>query len=173
MFLYNVFIIVLFYKWRYRILSELLMNAQEVIFFSFFENYCLWTCAHTHAHWLHPLLQYKLHAWAPLWLLANVLGCKMKMLKSVYTSLIVGRQRFSNCTLLVSLAVLLWMSPEFSSASLFLYTVPQFCLWIQMYNCLVLPYYDCHDFQIVLYSQTAVSQIGLEAHSEWEVNYFM
>lgn len=30
------FIIVLFYKWRYGALPELLMKAQEVIFFSFF-----------------------------------------------------------------------------------------------------------------------------------------
>jgi len=33
---YNVFIIVLFYKWRCRISPELLTNGQEVIFFSFF-----------------------------------------------------------------------------------------------------------------------------------------
>ena len=34
--LYDVFIIVLFYKRRCKISPELLMNGQEVIFFSFF-----------------------------------------------------------------------------------------------------------------------------------------
>lgn len=124
-----------------------------------------YTCSCTHT-----LLQFKSHAWAPLWLVSQRTGLQNEDAGVVCIQVsLCWQNQFSNCTLLVSLTVLLVMSPELSTS------VPHPMFVIHGHVCTTLR--SCPDIimtlRLCLYSQTAVSQLGLESHSEWEVNYFM